>query len=99
MMENKKLKTLSITALIASLLPLATFVPIMLHITLEGAVQTAWAGANMAFVALGLLLSVICVSRSESRSAVNILSTVISVAWCLLMLGIVALAVVVNFQS
>jgi hypothetical protein len=41
----------------------------------------------------------ICVRRSESRSTVNILSTVISAGWCLLMLGIVALAFAHNFQS
>ena len=39
----------------------------------------------------------ICVKSEESRSAVNIISTVISVALVLMMVGIVALALVLNF--
>ena len=39
----------------------------------------------------------ICVKSEESRSIVNIISTVISVALVLMMLGIVALALVLNF--
>ena len=54
-MENKKLKTLSMVALIVSILPLATLVPAFLKITLSDGVRTAWAGTNIAFVLLGLL--------------------------------------------
>ena len=68
-----------------------------LKITLPDGVRTVWTGCNIVLVLSGLLLSVICVKSEESRSAVNIMSTVISVALVLMMLGIVALALVLNF--
>lgn len=96
-MENKKLKTLSIVALIASVLPMATLIPVFLKITLGDGVRTAWMGANIVFVLLGLLLSVICVKNRESRSIVNIISTAVSTLWLLMMIGIVVLALFINF--
>ena len=93
----KKLQKLSLAALIVSLLPLATLVPVFLKITLPDGVRTVWTVCNIVLVLSGLLLSVICVKSEESRSAVNIMSTVISVALVLIMLGIVALALVLNF--
>ena len=56
-----------------------------------------WAICNIAFALTGLLLSVVCVKSEESRSIVNIMSTLVSVALVLMMLGIVALALVLNF--
>ena len=97
MEATKKLQKLSLAALIVSLLPLATLVPVFLKITLPDGVRTVWAVCNIVLVLSGLLLSVICVKSEESRSAVNIMSTVISVALVLMMLGIVALALVLNF--
>ncbi|NBH80612.1 hypothetical protein D3Z52_21195 [Clostridiaceae bacterium] len=94
---TKKLQKLSLTALIVSLLPLATLVPVFLKITLPDGVRMVWAICNIVLALAGLLLSVICVKSEESRSAVNIMSTVISVALVLMMLGIVALALVLNF--
>lgn len=94
---TKKLQKLSLAALIVSLLPLATLVPVFLKITLPDGVRTVWAVCNIVLALAGLLLSVICVKSEESRSAVNIMSTVISVALVLMMLGIVALALVLNF--
>ena len=94
---TKKLQKLSLAALIVSLLPLATLVPVFLKITLPDGVRTVWAICNIVLVLSGLLLSVICVKSEESRSAVNIMSSVISVALVLMMLGIVALALVLNF--
>ena len=94
---TKKIQKLSLAALIVSLLPLATLVPVFLKITLPDGVRTVWAVCNIVLVLSGLLLSVICVKSEESRSAVNIISTVISVALVLMMLGIVALALVLNF--
>ena len=93
----KKLQKLSLAALIVSLLPLATLVPVFLKITLPDAVRTVWAVCNIVLVLAGLSLSVICVKSEESRSGVNILSTIISVVLALMMLGIVALALVLNF--
>jgi len=94
---TKKLQKLSLAALIVSLLPLATLVPVFLKRTLPDGVRMVWAICNIVLALAGLLLSVICVKSEESRSAVNIMSTVISVALVLMMLGIVALALVFNF--
>ena len=94
---TKKLQKLSLAALIVSLLPLATLVPVFLKITLPDGVRMVWAICNIVLALAGLLLSVICVKSEESRSAVNIMSTVISVALALMMLGIAALALVLNF--
>ena len=91
-MENKKRKTLSMAALIVSILPAATLVPVFLKITLPERVNTVWAGVNVASAVAGFILSGICVRSDESRSPVNIASTLISAFWCLLMMGMVVLA-------
>ena len=94
---TKKLQKLSLAALIVSLLPLATLVPVFLKITLPDGVRTVWAVCNIVLVLSGLLLSLVCVKSAKSRSTVNILSTIISAALVLMMLGIVALALALNF--
>ena len=96
-MECKKLKTLSKISLVISVLPLATLIPVFLKLTLPEGVSTAWAGVNIACVVAGLILSIICVRSNESRSLVNIASSAISVFWCLLMAGIVALGLFLTF--
>ena len=96
-MENKKLKTLSSVALVVSVFPLATLIPVFLKITLSDGISTAWAGVNIVCVVAGLILSIVCVKSNESRSPVNIASTVISAFWCLLMAGIVVLALLLTF--
>ena len=55
-----------------------------------------WEICNIVLALADLPLSVTCVKGEENRSAVNIMSTVISVAPVLMMLGIVALALVLN---
>ena len=96
-MEKKKFQSVSIAALIVSILPLATLIPSFLHLSLADGIRTVWAGANIVFVLLGLILSVVCVRNRESRSVINIVSTAISVFWLLLMVGIVALALFLSF--
>ena len=96
-MEKKKLQSISIAALIVSILPLATLIPSFLHLSLADGIRTVWAGANIVFVLLGLILSVVCVRNRESRSVINIVSTAISVFWLLLIVGIVALALFLSF--
>ncbi|MFR5902132.1 MAG: hypothetical protein ACLUIO_22035 [Neglectibacter timonensis] len=96
-MEKKKLQSISIAALIVSILPLATLIPSFLHLSLADGIRTVWAGANIVFVLLALILSVVCVRNKESRSIINIVSTAISVFWLLLMVGIVALALFLSF--
>ena len=97
MEATKKLQKLSLAALIVSLLPLATLVPVFLKITLPDGVRTVWAVCNIVLALAGLLLSMICVKNKESRSGINIISTIISVALALMMLGIIALVLVLNF--
>lgn len=96
---TKKLQKLSLTALIVSLLPLATLIPVFLKVTLPDGVRSVWAIVNIASALVGLLLSVICVKSEESRSAVNVMSTVISMLLVLMILGIVALALFMNFMQ
>lgn len=86
-----------VAALIVSILPLAALIPSFLHLSLSDGIRTVWAGANIVFVLLGLILSVICVRNRESRSVINIVSTAISAFWLLLMVGIVALALFLTF--
>ncbi len=54
-MEKKKFQSVSIAALIVSILPLAALAPSFLHLSLSDGVRTAWAGANIVFVLLGLI--------------------------------------------
>ncbi|OUP86624.1 hypothetical protein B5F07_01145 [Lachnoclostridium sp. An169] len=96
-MEKKKLQSISIAALIVSVLPLAALIPSLLHLSLSDGIRTVWAGANIVYVLLGLILSVVCVRNRESRSIINIASTAISAFWLLLMAGIVALALLFSF--
>ena len=96
-MEKKKLQSISIAALTVSILPLATLIPSFLHLSLADGIRTVWAGANIVFVLLGLILSVVCVRNRESRSVINIVSTAISAFWALLMVEIVALAMFLTF--
>lgn len=96
-MENKRLQKLSAAALVISVLPLATFVPILFNMTLTDGVRSVWAGANILSVFVGLILSIICVKSRDSRNVVNIVSTIISSFWVLLMGGIVVLALFISF--
>ena len=96
-MENKKRKTLSLVSLIISIIPVVTLIPVFLKITLPEGVSTVWAGVNIASAVVGLLLSIVCVKSEESRSPVNIASTIVSSFWCLLMIGIVVLALFLTF--
>lgn len=96
-MENKKLQKLSVAALVISVLPLATFVPILFNMTLTDGVRSVWAGVNILSVFVGLILSIICVKSRDSRNVVNIISTIISSFWVLLMGGMVVLALFISF--
>ena len=96
---TKKLQKLSLAALIISLLPLATLVPIFFKVTLPEGVRLVWAIVNVVSTLVGLLLSVICVKSEESRSTVNIISTIVSSLLGLMILGIVALALIMNFSK
>lgn len=96
-MENKRLYKLSIAALAISVLPLATFIPILFSVALTDGVRSIWAGVNVLSALVGLILSIVCVKSRDSRSVVNIASTIISGFWTLLMCGIVAFALFISF--
>lgn len=96
-MKNKKLQKVSVAALIVSVLPLATFIPIVLKITLSDKVRGIWAGANILFILIGLCLSIACVKNSETRNIVNIIATIISVVLILIVIGIMILTLFLNF--
>ena len=68
-MENKKLQKLSVAALVISVFPLMTFIPVLFNITLTDGVRSVWAGVNILSVFVGLILSVICVKSRDSRNA------------------------------
>lgn len=96
-MENQKLQKVSAVALIVSILPLATFLLVLLKITLPDGVRSIWAGTNIILILVGFCLSIICVKNSESRSVLNIISTTISVVLMLIVIGIIFLALLLNF--
>lgn len=97
MKPEKTLQKLSLAALIASLLPLVTLIPALLRIALPEGIRPVWAACNIALALTGLLLSLICVRSGESRSAVNIASTILSAALVLMTLGVVLLALLLHF--
>ena len=97
-MENKRLQKLSAAALTISILPLATFVPTFFNMALTDNVRSIWAVANIVSVFGGLVLSIICVKNRDSRSLINIISTIISNFCLVLMCGIVILALFVHFM-
>lgn len=49
-MEKKKFQSVSIAALIVSILPLAALAPSLLPLSLSDGDRTTWAGANVVFV-------------------------------------------------
>lgn len=95
-MEKKKLHSLSLAALIVSVLPLTTLVPVALKITMADGLRTGWTIANMVCILAGLVLSIVCMKNEDSRSALNIASTIISGILLLMVLGIVALALLLT---
>lgn len=98
-MEHKKQKGLSIIALVFSVLPLATFIPILLKVTMSDGVRAIWGSTNVACVLLGLVFSVACVKSSDRRSIISIASMAISVLRLLLIVGMLALALVLSIMQ
>ena len=72
-MEKKKFQSVSIAALIVSILPLVALAPSLLHLSLSDGVRTAWAGANVVFVLLGLILSVVS-SAADTGNCENMVT-------------------------
>lgn len=96
-MEKKKLQNISIAALIISVLPFATLIPVFLQIVLPDGLRTVWGGVNIACAIIGVCLSIICVKNNESRSLINIISTIISALLLMLVIGFIILALFLSF--
>ena len=60
-MEKKKLQSVSIAALIVSILPLAALAPSLLHFSLSAGIRTAWAGANIVSTAISVFWALLMV--------------------------------------
>ena len=58
MEATKKLQKLSLAALLVSLLPLATLVPVFLKITLPDGVRTVWAVCNIVLAPVLMMLGI-----------------------------------------
>ena len=97
LLQKISLQNISIIALIISILPFATLIPAFLQIILPDGIRTVWSGINIACVITGLCLSIICVKNNESRSLINIISTIISGLLLLLVSGIIVLALFLTF--
>ena len=98
-MENKNIGKLNISALIIGVFPLTTFIPVLLEIVLPDKVRTIWAGENILFTLIGLLLSIICVWNGKRRNAISIIALIVSLSWLLLMVGIVVLALFLSYLA
>ena len=96
-MEKKKLQNISIAALIISVQPFTTLIPVFLQIVLPDGLRTVWGGVNIVCVIMGLFLSIICVKDNESRSLINIISTIISALLLMLVIGIIVLALFICY--
>ena len=80
-MGSNNSKSLSIVAFTISVLPLAALVPGLVGVHLLEGVRMAWALANVLFVILGLLLSIICLSKKKGYAIINRISAGISSFW------------------
>ena len=69
----------------------------MFNISLISGAQTAIAGANIICTLMGFVLSIICVRKKETRNAVNIISTIVSALWLLLIVGVSVFALFLTF--
>lgn len=98
-MKKETSQKLSIAALLLSLFPTISYVLPMFKISLVGGVQVAVAAANIICALTGFVLSVICVKKDETRNIVNIISTIISALWVLLIAGFGMLALFLTFAK
>lgn len=96
-MKKETSQKLSIAALLLSLFPTISYVLPLFKISLAGGVQVAVAVANVICTLTGFALSVICVKKDETRNMVNIISTIISTLWLLLIAGFGMLALFLTF--
>ena len=89
-MENKKANQVSIVALITSILPVFTLIPVFLKMALPDGLRYTWAGFNMVCVLLGFVLSIIGIRQGKEKSHMNKIAMWISSFWLLMVIGILA---------
>lgn len=95
-MKAIKMKPLDWMALVCACFPIVTLIPVALSIALPDGVRMVWAGANIISALAGSGLSALCLKFNEERNLVNIISLVIGTFWILLVVGMLALALVLN---
>ena len=98
-MKNEKANKTSVVALIVSILPAFTLIPVFLQITLSDGVRLVWVGFNMICVLLGFVLSIIGIRRSERKGHMEKVPMWISSFWMLMVIGILAIALISNLPS
>ena len=98
-MENKKANKTSIVALIVSILPIFTLIPVFLQITLPDGVRLVWVGCNMICVLLGFVLSIIGIRRSERKGHMEKVPMWINSFWMLMVIGILVIALISNLPT
>ena len=95
-MENKEVNKASIVAIIISILPILTLIPVFLQITLSDGVRLVWVGFNIICVLLGFIFSIIGIRRSERNGHIEKVPLWISSFWMLMVVGILAIALLSN---
>lgn len=98
-MENNKAKKISIVALITSILPLLTLIPVFLGITLPNYLRYSWTGFNMISVLLSFILSIIGVCCNKERWHIINITIWISSFWMLMVIGIITIALISNIPA
>lgn len=98
-MEKEISQKLSIVALLLSFFPAISYILPIFEISLTGGVQTVIAVANIICALTGFILSVICVKKKENRNVLNIISTVVSALWLILIVGFGVLAICLTFTK
>lgn len=98
-MESSKANKTSVVALIVSILPIFTLIPVLLQITLSDGVRLVWVVFNMICVLLGFVLSIIRIQRSERKGHMEKVPMWISSLWMLMVVGILAIALISNLPA
>lgn len=98
-MENMKTIKASLIALIISIFPAATLIPVFLKITLPDVVRYVWVGINMGCILVGFVLSIVCTKSEKANHHVGKVALGISVFWLILVIGILLIALISNLPQ
>lgn len=95
-MGNKNVKQISTVALIISILPIFTLIPVFLDMSLPEGLRHTWAGFNMVCVFLGFVLSIIGIRRNKEKGYMKKVAMWISSFWMLMVTGVLLIALISN---